>query len=272
MMKLLVQGDDFGFTKGVTLGIIDAIEHGILRNTGLFTNMPSAIEAAAYIRNNDRACFGIDFNIVSGPSVSDPSTIPHLVDENGQFIRSGARLKDPRFASVEGRLEMFPYDEVYGEIKVQYDRFILLTGKQPGYLHGHSLNHENYEKAIRDLSKQTGVPYSKDIQKRYGFRSMMDVVQLMPNDPSKTKKSFDPTAQLSKDTEAIVMEHAQYLLGGEYAIIGGHPGFVDNELMGLTTLSLERIKDHAMCVSQTMKQWVKDNHIELITYDDLMEK
>ena len=71
MMKLLVQGDDFGFTKGVTLGIIDAIEHGILRNTGLFTNMPSAIEAAAYIRNNDRACFGIDFNIVPGPWVSD---------------------------------------------------------------------------------------------------------------------------------------------------------------------------------------------------------
>ena len=26
-MKLLVQGDDFGFTKGVTLGIIEGIEN-----------------------------------------------------------------------------------------------------------------------------------------------------------------------------------------------------------------------------------------------------
>ena len=29
-MKLLVQGDDFGFTRGVTYGIIDFIDHGIL--------------------------------------------------------------------------------------------------------------------------------------------------------------------------------------------------------------------------------------------------
>ena len=39
-MKLLVQGDDYGFTKGVTYGILDAIDNGILRNTGLFANMP----------------------------------------------------------------------------------------------------------------------------------------------------------------------------------------------------------------------------------------
>lgn len=268
-MKLLVQGDDFGFTKGVTLGIIDAIEHGVLRNTGLFANMPSAILAAAYIRNNDRACFGIDFNIVSGPSVADPSTIPSLVDENGQFIRSGARLKDPRFATVEGRLAMFPYDEVYREIRAQYDRFVLLTGKKPGYLHGHSLNHENYQKAIRQVSKEEGVPYSKDIQAQFGFRSLMDLKGGMPKDPAKNKKSFDPMAQLSKDTVANVLDASDYLLGGEYAVIGGHPGFVDDELMGLTTLSLERIKDHAMCVSPMIKQWIKDHDIELITYDDL---
>ena len=39
-MKLLVQGDDYGFTKGVTYGILDAIDNGVLRNTGLFANMP----------------------------------------------------------------------------------------------------------------------------------------------------------------------------------------------------------------------------------------
>ena len=29
-MKLLVQGDDFGFTRAVTYGILDAIENGSL--------------------------------------------------------------------------------------------------------------------------------------------------------------------------------------------------------------------------------------------------
>ncbi|MBQ1775470.1 MAG: ChbG/HpnK family deacetylase, partial [Erysipelotrichaceae bacterium] len=42
MTKILFQGDDFGFTRGVTLGIVDSIDRGVLRNTGLFANMPSA--------------------------------------------------------------------------------------------------------------------------------------------------------------------------------------------------------------------------------------
>ena len=49
-MKLLVQGDDYGFTKGVTYGILDAIQNGVLRNTGLFTNMPEAVEAVELIK------------------------------------------------------------------------------------------------------------------------------------------------------------------------------------------------------------------------------
>ena len=39
MTKILFQGDDFGFTRGVTLGIVDSIDRGVLRNTGLFANI-----------------------------------------------------------------------------------------------------------------------------------------------------------------------------------------------------------------------------------------
>ena len=95
-MKLLTQGDDYGFTKAVTLGIIEGIDNGILRNTGMFTNMPAAKLAAELMKGREFACFGIDFNLVSGYPVSDPKDVPHLVDENGEFIRSGVRIKDPR--------------------------------------------------------------------------------------------------------------------------------------------------------------------------------
>ena len=49
-MKLLTQGDDYGFTKGVTLGIIDAIDNGFLKCTGMFTNMEIAPWAAQFVR------------------------------------------------------------------------------------------------------------------------------------------------------------------------------------------------------------------------------
>ncbi|HAE15492.1 MAG TPA: hypothetical protein DCG51_02980 [Erysipelotrichaceae bacterium] len=266
-MKLLVQGDDFGFTKAVTYGIIDAVENGVLRNTGLFSNMPSAELAASFIKDHPAVCFGIDFNLVSGPPVSDPKDIPHLVDENGDFIRSGVRVRDPRWQSEEGRREMFPWEETYREIKAQYDRFIELTGKKPGYLHGHSIIHEHYTEAIRKLSADEGIPYSSDIQKQYHFCSprMMKAV----SSKASQNKIFDPAEQLAKDPLKDIQELAEKLLSEEYVCIGGHPGFVDGDLLDLTTLSLERVRDHQMMTSDWIKQWIRDNDIELITYYDL---
>lgn len=266
-MKLLTQGDDFGFTRGVTLGIVDSIDRGVLRNTGLFTNMPSTEFAVSFMKDRPQACFGIDFNIVSGPSVADPKKIPHLVDENGEFIRSGVRTKDPAFKTEEGRMAMFPYEECYTEMKAQYDRFVELTGKKPGYLHAHSLMTENYMQVIRDISKETGIPFSMDLQKKLNFNSISKYIDW--TNSSLNKKVFDPAAQLAKTPLEDNMAHADDYLKSEYVTIGGHPGYIDNELLGLTTLSLERCKDADMMMSPVLKKWIEDNNVELITYYDL---
>lgn len=272
-MKLLVQGDDYGFTKGVTYGILDAIDNGVLRNTGFFTNMPIAPWAAEQFKAKERpqACLGIDFNIVSGPPAADPALVPSLVDGRGEFIRSGERVKDPRFRTEEGRREMFPYDEVYRELRAQYDRFLTLMGRKPGYLHAHSLPHEHYLEAIGQLSREEGVPYSESTWAKYGFTSLRDKRPQggMPKDPAAVKKAFDPMAQLNKTPLEDFMTYADEFLGADYVLFAGHPGFVDGALMGLTTLSLERMRDHEAVTSQVLRQWVEDNGVELITYYDL---
>ena len=233
--------------------------------------MPAAELAASMMKARPQVCFGIDFNLVSGPSVCDPCTISHLVDEQGQFIRSKERLKDPRFQTETGRREMFPFDETYREIRAQYERFLALTGRKPGYLHGHSLQHEHYTEAILQLSEETGIPYSQQIKAAFGFKSLFDLRKDERKDPAKTIKVFDPMAQLNKNPLQAVFDHEDYLLSGEYIEIGGHPGFVDEELMNLTTLSLERMKDHAMMTSAEIKRWIQCHDIELITYYDLIE-
>jgi predicted glycoside hydrolase/deacetylase ChbG (UPF0249 family) len=266
MTKLLTQGDDFGFTRGVTLGIVDSIDHGVLRNTGLFTNMPSTEFAVSFMADRPQVCFGIDFNIVSGRPVLDPSLIPHLVDENGAFIRSGVRVKDQRYQSEQGGKEMFPYEECYREMKAQYERFLALTGRKPGYLHAHSLMHENYMQVIRDLSKETGVPFSLDMQKQYGFVSKET---FQSRSVSLKGKIFDPEEQLARTPLQDNLKYAEEFLSAEYITIACHPGYIDDELLGLTTLSLARCKDAAMMMSLQLKDWIETNHVELITYDDL---
>ncbi|MCR4634380.1 MAG: ChbG/HpnK family deacetylase [Erysipelotrichaceae bacterium] len=267
MTKILFQGDDFGFTRSVTYGIVDSIDRGVLRNTGLFANMPSAVLAASYMKDRPQACFGIDFNLVSGPTCADPAKIPHLVDENGNFIRSGVRTRDERWQSVEGRAELFPYEEVRTEIYAQFDRFVELTGKMPEYLHEHSISSENYRKVIEELSVEKNIPYSTKIWKEMKMDSTME--KLMSMSMASQKKVFDPNDQLNKDTVAQFFSVADEMLKNEYNVFCCHPGYVDADLLGLTTLSLERAKDAEMMMSEKVMNWIRENDVELITYRDL---
>lgn len=264
-MKMLFQGDDFGFTRGVTLGILDAADYGVLTCTGLFANMPSAKFAVTEIKKREHVCLGIDMNIVSGKPVADPKTIPHLVDENGEFIRSTVRTKDPLYQSVEGRAQLFPFEEVYLEMKAQFDRFVELAGKKPEYIQGHSLHPENYDLAMRKLSEVTGVALARDLQKKYDF----GYKKFIPGLKFSEKKEFSFEDQLYKDPGKILFENEDYYLSKEYAAWGGHPGYVDAELVELTTLSLERMRDLQFYTSDRLKEWIRKNNVELISYRDL---
>ena len=160
---------------------------------------------------------------------------------------------------------MFPAEEVTREIRAQYNRFVELTGKQPGYLHGHSISYETYNEAIEELSRETGIPYSvKFLMEKKATFAGMHMTTASKN------KSFDPFEQLNKDTKADVLRDKDLILNSELSLILCHPGYMDADLINMTTLSIERIKDHAMMVDPEIKKMIEENGIELITYRDLL--
>lgn len=259
-MKLLVQSDDYGFTRGITLGILDAVERGIVTCTGLFVNMPESAYAASRIQDYPETCFGIDFNIVSGPCVADPKQIPHLVDSDGIFIRSTVKYADPNF----GQAELWPYEEVLVEIRAQLQRYRDLTGRNPEYLHGHSISRVSpaYIKAIEALSVESGIPYSQKILNQFNVGRMKGSWNIKP---------FSLENQMKTSALEYVKAHADELLDYEYAMIGGHAGFVDADIFRWSTYSLIRCKDHEMMTSDFMKEWIDKHHIQLISYRDLKD-
>lgn len=267
-MKLLVQGDDYGFTKGVTYGMIDAIDNGILTCTGMFANMEIAPWAAEFIKARPNFCFGIDFNLVAGPSCAAAEKIPHLVDENGRLIRSSVRIHDRRWQSEEGRAELFPYEEVYTEIKAQYDRFIELTGRRPGYLNGHSIVAETMLKAIRKIADEEDLPFAFDFM-QFAFTTFSLPEDEDEKNNASVSKVFDAKAQLRKDPLGKFLRYKEEILNHEYVMAGGHPGYVDADLFALTSLSIERCKDLEFVTSPLMKAFVGENQVELIDYYDV---
>ena len=157
-MKLLVQSDDYGITMGVSLGIIEAIKFGIVKNTGLFANMPWVEEVVDMIKPylNDIA-FGVDLNISTGPSILSKDEIPSLVQDNGNYLTSSMNRN---LDNEENDFDHVIYEEVYKEFEAQIKRYIKLVGKKPDYLHAHAYTTKTVIEVSKDLSIKYQIPYS----------------------------------------------------------------------------------------------------------------
>ena len=264
-MKLISKGDDFGFTRGVTLGIVDSIQRGHLRNTGLFANSQWAPYAVSFMKDCPQACFGIDINLVAGRPCADPKDIPDLVDENGFLIRSTERVRNPLWATAEGKNSLMTYHDAFIETQAQIRKFIEMVGRKPGYVGGHSLSSPDSARAMEDAAREMGCVLVSDLMKKY------DIKRIPTSDYSKAsrEKVFDPADQLAKDPLGYVLAHSDEVLKFEYGNLTNHPGYVDEELLsGITTLSLERVKDAHLWMSDERDRWIRENDVEELRFDD----
>ena len=82
MMFLIVNGDDFGVTRGVNRGILEAHRDGILTSTSLFVDRPWTHDAVAVARDCPRLSVGLhaDLDGVRGKHVR-----PELLRQLARF-------------------------------------------------------------------------------------------------------------------------------------------------------------------------------------------
>ena len=255
-MKLLIQSDDYGITKAVSCGIIEGIKNGVFRCTGLFVNMPSSEDAAKMIADYPEVCLGIDINLVAGKPVSDPAKVPSLIKENGYFYDSRERRKRDQECESHDHMDEA---ETYLEAKAQIERFIALTGKKPEYLHGHAYGSPTITKVHERLSAEYGIPMTQKILADHHVK-MAKSWYTVP---------FSLEQQLSLSTKDFLLADRGEILGSEMAAIISHCGYVDAPLFEVSSFTMIRAKDLEAMVSDEMKAWIKENHIELITYRDL---
>lgn len=259
-MKLVVQSDDYGITRAAACGALHGIKNGIVRNTGLFANMPWAEEVTEWIRPYlDQIAFGIDLNASTGPSVLPHEQIPVLTHENGMFL--GSRENRALDTEENGFDHLAAhYDELYAEFDAQIRRYIELVGKTPDYIHNHAYGTKTTEKVTADLVKKYGCPDSTTLMKISGadIGTMMGWYQMGP-----------PEVQLTEDLKAFLIEDKADLLSRDIAYLVTHCGYCDAELFALSSFNTCRVKDLEALTSDEVKQWVRDNQIELITFNDI---
>lgn len=262
MPRLIVQADDIGITHATTRGILDSITRGIVRATGLFTNRPDAEYAAAQLRRLDGIDVGIDLNFVTGDPVLDPQRVPGLVAESGRFrssgeIRAAHRVTggDPVYQQFEP--DPFDREQTLAEARAQIERFFDLMGRLPAYVHHHSLVSAVSDDVVRTVAKGLRVPFVDDLYRTGGL-------PLLPNDWY--AKPFALHDQAAADPVRAIERLLPVILAHDVSLLIVHPGYIDAELLDISTYSVIRARDLQAVTSPEVIAMLENAGIELATF------
>lgn len=130
MVRLIVNGDDFGASPTINRAVVRAFRLGILTSCSLMVAEPDFHEAARMAQDTDGLAVGLHLVAVMGRAVLPPDRIPSLVDRQGRF------RADPVVSGLIGFFSRKARRELESEIRAQFERF-LSTGLPLSHVDSH---------------------------------------------------------------------------------------------------------------------------------------
>jgi len=146
---LIVNADDCNLTDGVTRGILETHQHGLVTSTTLMVNLPGLARTRDLLQAVPALDVGLHLNLTFGPPVLPPAAVASLVDASGRFIR------DPPRQAQAGDAK-----QVREELRAQANRFEAVLGRRPSHLDSHHHLHRFpvVFDTVLDLAIRLGVP------------------------------------------------------------------------------------------------------------------
>jgi predicted glycoside hydrolase/deacetylase ChbG (UPF0249 family) len=133
---LIINADDFGQSPGVSWGIMEAHEHGVVTSASLMVRWPAAEEAATYSRRHPGLSVGLHVDL-------------------GEWV-----YRDGMWVSLYEVVPLENLVEIRGEVKRQLATFRRLVGKDPTHIDSHQHIHlrEPLRSILIDTSADLLVP------------------------------------------------------------------------------------------------------------------
>jgi hopanoid biosynthesis associated protein HpnK len=153
LKRLIVNGDDFGFSPEVNAGILRAHRDGILRSASLMVAEPGAPAAADLARDNPSLDVGLHAVVCRGRSLLDASRLGAAVNASGEF------LDNPVNAGMRYFFDRSLRAAMTDELRAQVERHLGLVGYL-NHIDGH-LNfhvHPLFTDILVDLAVEYKVP------------------------------------------------------------------------------------------------------------------
>lgn len=240
--KLIVNADDFGITEGATIGIIHSHVDGILTSTTCMMNMPFASFALEQAKQYPKLGVGIHLVLTVGRPLVDGAK--SFTNDQGDFRRP--KDYDTRHPNPD-------FDELYKEWKAQIELFIQVAGKKPTHIDSH--HHIHLLPGAIEVAKRLASEFDLPLRQRDQVDSRFEYARCLDHMYDDLVNAEFMQSELDCDEDIV-----------EFMC---HPAYIDQRLYDMSSYCMPRMKELVLIRSQEMKDFVKDNNIELINYSDL---
>ena len=275
--RVIVNADDFGFSRGISAGILRAHRDGIVTSTTVVANMPAAADDVRLLAQASELGVGVHLNVSQGPPLSPEGR--RLADADGQMRRSAAGvilacLRRPGLLSA-----------VEAEFDAQI-RWLLDHGIQPTHLdshrHAHGFPpifarvaklarryHIRFVRRMREALPGRGWPAAPAGQRRVGrLLSLLDpMVAAAGADLLATRGTWG-VAHTGGIGAGWLMRAAAAVGDGTVEILT-HPGLATKADAAFTRLVQSRQRELEALCSPAVREAFQASNIELTHYGRL---
>lgn len=153
MKGIIVNADDFGLDAHTVEWTIRGFECGALTSATIMAGMPGTDEACRWAKAHPEFSFGVHLCLVDERPVSDPRTIPSLVDP-----KTG-RLWTTRQFILRNFAGLVRVPDLVAEMRAQYAA-VAATGLRVSHVDGHGHNHRLPQsiRALKELAHILELP------------------------------------------------------------------------------------------------------------------
>jgi len=232
-MKLVINGDDLGYTMANTMGIFQGYTDGILRSTTALTNSKYFEKAMEMAKVYPGLGIGVHLTLTLGKPLTQNKTLTD--PETGEFYKGRKTIweKDPN------------YDEIYDEWKAQIERYIAVAEHLPTHLDSHHSVHDATSQAL-EIAKRLAEEYGLQLR-RYGKYKFVSGFY----GPVATVETMIKLFEENKNDDIEIM---------------CHPGWCDLELYRMSSYATDRLKELDVLCDPRLMEYIKEHQIELCHY------
>jgi chitin disaccharide deacetylase len=294
-MKLIMRGDDVGYSEVTNIGTFKAIDKGVVTSADVMFDTPGTLDALERLSKRPWISIGWHGHCWGKP-VLGPDKVPSLIDKDGHFkwsMRDGTALVGDGLSKRDELVKLaneVNYDEAVVEFRAQMLLCVKILGRAPDTGGGGS--DSMVGKAMSQVAKEFGLKSGWFTRGGgtmvYGTRTLTAQTTpcapeykhlniYMPMQSSTTKYMLEPPGKFEAEKYNPMVglrSDGDGILDKEIVQLAFHPGFIDDYIAtdGGIQFNMNRVRvlDVVFLCSQELLEWIKEKKIELINQRDAL--